>query len=381
MLIAFFIGLAIAGLWGLTAIASSHVTISTSRSSVIAQGSSMLVLLLFGMAFPMGGMDFSHHSLSSTLVVLVGLGLLGGLGYFSLQKAFQSSLPVGQVSSLTTGSYAVSTLLSWLMFHDVNLASILLLLCGVVLVAGAVSKESPSHEEAQERSASLAYQNFKGVVWAMVAAACLGLFNFGLGFSSSMTGAWYVSLLGSRAISLLILSLVLAGSQDDERDKEHTCWLKNMLLAVGIGVAETLGLLGLCLSTETDQPHLTMILAVSSCSVLLPFCYSIFQGMRLSFTHMLSLFLILLGLVTLKDLQATSLSTTALVLLVVPFVVFLCVRTLSLTSKRSTRPITLALEPVRVAGKVLERSTAYGTQREIGELQHISASLRWKEPC
>ncbi len=58
MWISLAIGLAIAGCWGLADIQSSHVimnsshvTMSTTRSTVIAQGSGMLVLLLSGILF------------------------------------------------------------------------------------------------------------------------------------------------------------------------------------------------------------------------------------------------------------------------------------------------------------------------------------------
>lgn len=326
MLIAVILGFSIAGLWGIGDIASSHITISTTRSAVIAQGSGMMLLVLCGIVFPLGGMKFSYFSFSSTLTILVGLGLLAGLGYFSLYKALQSSLPVGQVSSLIAGNYAVSTLLSWLMFRDASLPSVLLLLCGVVFVAGSGEKSSVF---STSRGNSFTLPALSGIVWAAVASLCLGTFNFCLGFASSFMGAWYVVLLGSRAISLLLLSFVSALSPDN--GKGPFCWQRNVPLAVGVGVAEMTGLLFLCEAIGLSVSHLTMILAISSCSVAIPFVYSVCRGMRLSFAHVFSLILIIFSLATLKDLQMASLS---LVLLVVSLIVWTTAFVLSRISAR-----------------------------------------------
>jgi hypothetical protein len=277
------------------------------------------------MIVPMGEISLRVHSLSATLCLLVGLGVLGGLGYLSLYRAFQSKLPVGLVSALVASNSGVSTLLSWLVFHDANLGSILFIFCGTVLIAGEVSgtplnlKVSPA---------------YIGIAWAMVAALCLGGFNFGLGLSSSLTGAWYLLLLGSRAFSLVLLSFVLAGS--DTR-KEKATLKPGLFLAVGIGVAEMVGLLLLSASTNFSASHLTTLLALASCSVVLPFCYSVSRGMRLSLTHAVSLIVILFGLIFLKD-QAPPLSTAVLALLIVSLVLWKLARVPA--TRRLTRPVT-----------------------------------------
>lgn len=268
-----FYGLIAAFGWGMSAVAATNAArrAGTYLALLCAQGLGVAVLVvLAGLVRPSLG-----ATSGSTVLVLIGAGLLGMVGYLTYYRALAISGTAGLVSAVSATYGGVTTVLAAVFLRErmgwAGDLGVVLAVAGTAIAAAQSGSGRPAavtgtgpvavRERVAERVRALTRG---GVPLAVASAVTYGMSGFLLGSYSPQTGALVAAVVVHGAsVTALLLALPLFGRRLAGRGgSSGFAW------AAAAGLTDIVGLLGFARGGQVGQVAITA--AVSSVYPVIP---------------------------------------------------------------------------------------------------------------
>jgi len=283
--IGIFLAIAVAICWGSADTTATFASrrLGTFTTTMISLLVSVVTLILFALLFS------TRLSLSPALPALlasVPVGLLSGvmaaIGYFSLYRGLELG-PVAIVSPVVAADGAFAAVLAIPLLHErVSLWQVGLLLC---IFCGIFFASTDLAELRKLLSTAGSPSLLKGGPrWGLLAMAAFGIMLFSIGASAQSVG-WFLPILWTRCFAALTLaafglwqrfrfarvsstSLSASPSSIGEEAIKPSLLSIGLVLAIGVGLFETTGLLVYSIATRLAATGIAA--AISSSFGLIP---------------------------------------------------------------------------------------------------------------
>lgn len=288
--------------WGASAIAAANAArrAGTYIAVLSGQGVGVAVLVILAAFLPssLGAIGMT------TVIGLVGAGLLGLLGYLTFYRALEYGGSVGLVSAISATYGGITTLLAVIVLGEhiggFGAAGVVLAVAGVAMASAsspagaqappiAVAEPIVGVAPGPSRVPSLSRA---GIPLALASAVTYGVGGFLLGAYSARAGALGSALVAhGSSVTVLLLALPFLG-----RRKASRASASGIIWAVAAGLTDVVGLLAFSRGGQAGQVAVTA--AVSSVYPAIPLLAGLVMfGERLSQRQLLGVTLIIAGLV------------------------------------------------------------------------------------
>lgn len=224
---------------------------------------------------------------ATTVVALVGIGAVGGLGFLSFYRGLALG-PVSLVAPIAASYTALVAVASIALLEEtltgLSLAGLIVTFVGLALAS--VDPREIRREAALSR---------RGIPFAFLALGTIGVVTFGLAVSAQDLG-WFFSLYVARwgTVGMLVVAVIAV-----RRDALRGMWSTTLPAAAVIGVLDNVGFGAYTRGAEVGL--VSIVTAASAVFPMVPILGGlVLFGERLSFSASVGIALVLMGLVVLS---------------------------------------------------------------------------------